>query len=251
MPLAGDFFSKCIFISNSVPKSGSTLLFQYQNALFGAAGIASDTLGVLTARGIPHVSQYVETKNNPGFLDLLNDRSFDAGPLLVKVHCDVADGVAAAVTENPNLFMSMIVRDPRDVLLSAMDNFRNTGEFREFRELETGIRVVNGHFLNILKSVRGLNRQLKGSGRAIPVSRYGDLLDDPVATALDSLPIRLRGAVCTELARRAISGEAVEKRAAHRKQKGEKARSLEALAAETVARIETGLADTRRVFGYD
>lgn len=245
-----DAFAKCIFISNAVPKSGSTFLFEYQKALFVAAGAGSDTIALLERRGVPHVRQYVEMKDNAAFLELLNDRAFAEGPLVIKTHSAVTEELRTAVLENSNVFMSMIIRDPQDVLLSAMDNHRNTGEFWEFRELESGLRTVNGHFLNILKSVRALNRELKGSGRATPVSRYVDLLDDPAATALGSLPVRLRTAVAAGLARRAVSGEAIEKRSAHRKQKGERARSLDAQPAEAAARIKAELAETRRIFGY-
>ncbi len=166
-----------IVLSNSLPKSGSTLLRNFTNDLvrlrFGPQGV--NTLRQLGATGrLPLIGGFLPGPS-PEHLDVLACTDVGA-PIVVKVHTALNDDLRRRI--GPCCRVTYIIRDPRDVYLSARDHALRTAKSE---------RPMFGQFLAEDSALAALGPMLDTavewlqSGLA-HVVRYEELLADPVGT---------------------------------------------------------------------
>ena len=127
-------------------KSASSVLFWYTRQLVSAqfGDTAQKELRELTASGkIQGVGEFVNPVTDD-VLESLLQLSREQGPLVVKAHCLLTDRIRAAIAgEGVKVVFSY--RDPRDMILSAIDHHRRSVEtsnrqvFREFTKVKDSI----------------------------------------------------------------------------------------------------------------
>lgn len=159
-------------------KSASTLLCHYTIRLLQRAfprnGVA--TLEQATGDGsIRGISCFVESLNTET-LPLIEGIAREQGPVLVKIHAPVHAFLQESL-DSGRIRMVTTFRDPRDVILSAMDHARRTrgtpqAVFQEFTSVEDSIPHVRWWAEMALG--------WKASGMSYMV-RYENIYDDPAA----------------------------------------------------------------------
>ena len=236
---------RLIFLSNSIPKSGSPLLFNLQrDFLLALAGRNSCDYSVLEDRGIPLKGGYLATKDIRSFVNALSDGLTPRGPLVLKVHTPVDPYMRAAYEAHDNFFMSLCVRDPLDCLLSGMENHRRTGEFQMFKTLEQGCELVTNFFQSIYDTSVAIET------KPVPVVRYTDLKADPVGAVLSSLHPDLFDMVARSIVEQHLDVEASSKKAAKRLQRGGLSRDISEVPKDKQAYVLDTLHDFRAKLGY-
>jgi hypothetical protein len=135
-----------IVISNGVPKSGTTLLryYTYQLMHLYSSCSAQELLRKYIKNGTLRGSgEYVE-KIDERSLDIISCISAREGDLLVKTHMPPTYTLLRALSQK-RILMTFIFRDPRDVILSAMDHrlrtlFDADPVFKDFISVSEGTR---------------------------------------------------------------------------------------------------------------
>lgn len=165
-----------IVVSNSLPKSGSTLLCYLTADLVRAAypQTGLDALARATAAGQTAGRDIFVRALDRATLRLLVEIADRHGPVVVKVHQPLTR-VVRNFFETGRFRATLVHRDPRDVILSAMDHCRRTdGErFAEFHSVRTSIPQMRRYFRNV---ERWLDRP------DTLVVRYTQLVTDAVTT---------------------------------------------------------------------
>lgn len=234
-----------VFISNSIPKSGSSLLFNLQrDFLLAMAGRKTCDYSVLKERGIPVHGGFIAAKDIPALANALSEGLETRGPLILKVHTPVTPALRSAYEAQDNIFMSLCVRDPLDSLLSAMENHRRTGEFVNFKTVEQGCETVNNFFQSIYDTSVDI------SSRPVPVVHYTDLKADPAGAVLSSLHPDLFAAIARAIVEQHLDVEASGKKAAHRLQRGGLSRDISEVSEDKQAHVLDALRDFRAKLGY-
>lgn len=246
-----------ILISNSIPKSGSTFLFEMQNNLFQRAFDSEDATRLLKKSQLGAIGGFLNISNSD-FENRIANSECDFGPVVIKAHCMLGKGLIQQIVSNDNIFVSFCVRDPIDVFFSARRNFLARGEFPEFENVETAIKVINGYFWDIYSSVSALNEELKLSGqndRLVPFIKYEDIVADPKQAVMSSLSERLKailesaGAEIKHLINDDLV-EAANQGASARMQLGKAKSTYVGDDRDIFNKLTTELADVRSAFGY-
>lgn len=234
-----------IFLSNSVPKSGSSLLFNLQrDFLLSLSGRTECDYQTVAGLGLSAKGGFMAARHIPAFVKLLErGEPLADGPLILKTHTPLTPELKAAFLANDNLHVSMIVRDPVDVLMSAMDNFKATGEFAQFETIEGGCRAVNKFFQQIYDSTTGLDKPL-------PLVHYSELMQNRVETVLKSFPPAVYNMILHSLFEQNLDAEKTGKKAAHRVQKGMAKRDRGDIPADKLEGVLDTLQDFRAKLGY-
>ena len=248
MTISSDFsIKKTIFISNSMPKSGSTYLFSLQEELLKKAfGInLIHQRKIFASRSIKYTANYIHHPNQSEFIELLNDTRLDEGPYLFKTHCVVDGALRDAYINSKHVFFSCCVRDPVETFLSAHDNFIQTGEFSEFKTFDSGCEIINNYFSKIVCSCKDMPQS-----KAIPIIRYEDIVENPVSTLVDSLGPILQKPVLLKLVSNSISLEGASSSAKDRMNKGILNRAKTHKDQHLIDKLESALDQARRLVGY-
>jgi len=246
MMVGVESLSRVIFLSNAIPKSGSTLLFSLQAELLrGAAGLHPYDYDFLDQRDFPNNRGFVADTTHPDFVAMLEDGVAEQGPILVKLHARVEGALLEAIASQPGVAMSLILRDPIDVVLSARDHFRNRGQFHDFRTLERGILTANTTFRAIFRSAVRASQETE-----LRILRYEDLLVDPTGTTLASLPPWLYDLVSNAGGTSLIDYERARRQSRHQLHTGALRRDASKLSSGELALLTEGLAPLRREMGY-
>lgn len=187
--VASDFLDKLVFISNSIPKSGSTLLFSLQQEfLLRLAGKSEQDFSVLANLGVNVDAGFVSKPFLGPLMDVLESGELCGGPFILKIHFPLNERVSRLLLESKDLHMSLAIRDPVQVFMSARDNFKKTGEFPEFADTDAGCELISNFFGKIYKSVARLP-----SSACVPIVRYETIVSDPLEALLSSFgPALLR-----------------------------------------------------------
>ncbi len=137
-----------IYLSASLPKSGSTLLYTYTEQMLIARGQrhGQDALRrVIKAGRLNGVDTYLE---HIGLREVLFALwlSFRYGHILIKTHAAPGFWVRQMIRMGM-MRASYIYRDPRDVLLSGMDHARRTAggkmaRFQAYQDFEGGLKHI-------------------------------------------------------------------------------------------------------------
>ncbi len=133
-----------IIINTGIPKSGTTLLFDYQKDLISETQ-GSKALDEL--KRINNNSRYIQTINDDIY-QMLVDIHSNFGSITVKSHEAVNDYFRKLI-ELHGAKVTCCYRDPRDVILSAMDHsvrsrkgMDKSGAFANIQSVQDGAREM-------------------------------------------------------------------------------------------------------------
>lgn len=136
-----------VFIINSMPKAASSLLRFYIRSIIDIVNPANQLKVVSMIKNgyILGKGQFV-TKVDQKLLDTLLNLSTDNGPVMIKVHLSYSQEIAQMLT-NPDVIHIYNYRDPRDVVLSAMDHAQRaqkngSNEFSDCLSFESSVTTV-------------------------------------------------------------------------------------------------------------
>lgn len=111
-------------VSVGMPKSGSTLLSLFQRDIVAKTmiGNGQELFEQRVREGkINGIGIFVHGLENPDVLKMLVDLSDETGPFIVKTHAALTDFLYGMLEER-KVLATYIHRDPRDVILSAIDH---------------------------------------------------------------------------------------------------------------------------------
>ncbi|CUJ17283.1 sulfotransferase family protein [Cognatishimia activa] len=237
-----------VFLSNSVPKSGSTFLFSMQQMFlrgFVEGQKKCDYFEELRREGAEFRGSYVANFNDDAFLDTLKNGTRKNGPYVLKTHGLINDRIREVFLAEDHLQASLAVRDPLEIFFSATDNFVKSGEFPEFSKPEVGIETIVGYFSKIFRSV-----QITSQKKHIPIVRYEDIVSNPNQALISSLAPDIQSLLLQKVSLKALDVETASERASDRMNKGELKRDLSRYDPALVKDVCDGLEETRRMFGY-
>lgn len=164
------------FISNSMPKSASTLLCELTREsvihCFGNEGQIALYEAIKVGK-VPGVGGFVSNCSHRTVLDELRDLSKQYGPFVAKAHVPLTQDLQNAIARGDTK-VSYIFRDPRDAMLSAMSNYNSTKnsskvEFKGFESFDSALTK----YINIAKNAV----TWKESGLAT-ILRYEEFIND-------------------------------------------------------------------------
>ena len=147
------------FISNSLPKSGSSLMFNYQRLLlqkifsteFGESyKILSKMLRINCLNGFIPPSNMLDLENI-----LMNEQTLSLiSPCIIKTHAPYTKKFSEYMQSSPNIYSSLCIRDPSEILYSAMINHINRpSEFKYFSNPILGsLRITLFYYRRIYRS---------------------------------------------------------------------------------------------------
>lgn len=189
--------NKLVFISNSVPKSGSTYLYSLQkNFLESVRGKSDARYAPFTKNDLVN-SGYVSKPHSEEFLEIISSGGLKDGPYIFKTHTLINGALREAFLNKNHIFISTATRDPVDIYFSARDNYKKTGEFPEFRDLETGTATINEYFAKILQS--SIN---SGYKKTLPIVKYEDIVTRPLEAMISSFSEKVLLSISLEIARK-------------------------------------------------
>jgi hypothetical protein len=178
-----------VLISNSMPKSASTYLYNMQRSFLSTVSGCPLTDGTDPKNAPPIAMEqgYVKDPQGDEFIDFITQKDHVSGPLVFKTHTTITGRLRNAFLNNANIFISTAVRDPVEIFLSARDNFKNTGEFPEFEELNSGCEVINSYFKDIAISSLQANET-----KVLPIIRYEQIVSNPIGALIESFAPQIR-----------------------------------------------------------
>lgn len=233
-----------ILISNSLPKSGSTLLYHCQRSFFEFISESSmPTDRVLRYYGCNNMGGFIANPHSKEVINFINNDKFIHGPIVIKTHAILGGHLLDAILNRPHVYSSLIVRDPIDIMLSARDNYNKTGEFSRFATLEGGCEVVTGYYRNIYNSVAHHTER-------IPIVHYRDLMSDRLKTTWDTFPSIIQNNYSLDDFRAVLNSTDVDKKASRRFNKGETIRSKSDLNYDEINYLADKLRSFREELGY-
>jgi len=169
-----------IVLSAGMPKSGSTLLSFYQKNILERAlsGNGQERFEQLIREDIiSGAGFFVHNFEAPGILDKLIELSREIGPFVVKAHVPVTPEIRERILEK-RILATYIHRDPRDVILSAIDHGKRQTRnpalnvfFERFQNVGVSIPLVREYCKTALDWIH--------SGLCT-VFTYHDLIHDPL-----------------------------------------------------------------------
>jgi hypothetical protein len=136
-----------LIVINSMPKSGSSLLRHFAIEMIKKVNYNGQELlfnkirnGEIIGRGryIPRIDKKL--------LNILLKLSRENGPILIKVHVDYSEEFEQ-MFDNDEIVMTYNYRDPRDMILSAVDHHHRAkgmgqNEFSQFGSIEKSIPMA-------------------------------------------------------------------------------------------------------------
>jgi hypothetical protein len=240
------FLDRAVLISNSVPKSGSTFLHALQeNFLLAVQGRPAARFDIFKDAGVKMSQAFVHRPHDPEFLDLIASPDLTGGPYVLKTHTPIKGRLREIFWDCDHVFVSMVVRDPVEVFLSARDNFRKTGEFPEFHSIDSGCALVSTYFADLFRSALA-----SAAKKNLPIVRYEDVVSKPVETMLSSLHPRLQLAAMEAVARRFTNVTTASDRSSVRRNRAVLDRAGQHEVPAEIDELNRLLQDTRREFGY-
>lgn len=171
-----------IYLSIGMPKSGSTLFSWLQKELIANAypKNGQNRLEELIHSGlIPGSGHFIENPGKNDIIDKLIEISEDFGPILIKSHT-VANGNLLAMAQQGNVLITLIHRDPRDVILSAIDAGNRAKNNRLVDDFFTRFTKVSDAIDPVRKFCHNTISWL--STGLVHEFRYADLVTKPAQT---------------------------------------------------------------------
>ncbi|MEK7991072.1 MAG: sulfotransferase domain-containing protein, partial [Thiotrichaceae bacterium] len=167
-----------IVINNGVPKSGTTLILQYQIDMIKLAS-PENGLAELGRQYKNLFFPYIKNKEIESFLNIEKK----CGDFVIKVHSQPSHNNLKKLVEEFGAKVTCGYRDPRDIILSAMDHRLRSqnkldisGAFLNIATIEDGIKAVK-KWLNIYYGWAEY-------GQALMI-KYEDLIANKFSTLID------------------------------------------------------------------
>ncbi|MDP1622353.1 MAG: sulfotransferase domain-containing protein [Bacteroidales bacterium] len=201
-------------LSAGMPKSGSTLFSLYQKSILERTlknnGQKAFEQLILDGK-INGIGIFVHDLESPEILKKLVDLSLEIGPFVVKSHLNLSNDLITCL-KRKEILATYIHRDPRDVILSAIDHGNRAVDhpnantfFRQFASVQNSIPIVKDFCRAGIDWIR--------SGLCETYS-YQDLLTKPESVMIrfnDFIHTKLDAAIFRELidtySRNAIIGK--------------------------------------------
>jgi hypothetical protein len=237
---------RLVFLSNSVPKSGSTFLAALQeNFIYGLKPRRISLNEELQHLDVDLRGNYVMNPYEKDFLHFISNKNLENGPYIFKTHLEMKGDIKDIFLSSKHIHASLSVRDPLEIFMSGRDNHLATGEFPEFAELDSGIKVIRGYFAEIFKTTKSI-----ASIKEIPIVRYDEIVKSPKCALLKSFSRDLRSILITGAIAEKVDIEAANELAQHRRNKAEVKRDLSHCNQAEIRYLKTKLSDIRKCFGY-
>lgn len=245
-PSTAAFFDSLVLISNSIPKSGSTLLFSMQqNFLNAVCGKTIAQHQDLIDAGILAEGGFVRKPHSPEFLNMISNKNLTGGPYVFKTHTMVNGDLRNTIITSDNVFASLAIRDPLDVFFSARDNFMKTGEFPEFASVERGCETINGYFARIYEASNKTSNK-----KTVPVVRYDQIVSDPIGAVIQSLHSTIKDNVMRNIAKGYLNMQTAQSGAQKRLNLGTLDRRSIDAQNPAFNEVSDALSATRRALGF-
>ncbi|MCF1190808.1 sulfotransferase domain-containing protein [Mangrovimonas sp. AS39] len=160
-----------IILSNSIPKTGSTLLANYQEDILNKSSKKSGQHKIISNYG----GRYIE---HPTKKDLINFFLIDLlhGSFVIKCHWNY-DKLMDIYCHLPNVKITMTYRDPRDMILSMIDHGERTRQGKDSSGAFADCYTVNDMIPRTVQFMENLKVWNKKSG--VHLIRYEDLVSQP------------------------------------------------------------------------
>lgn len=142
-----------LILSNSIIKSASTITWWYKNELINRTTPANGNGGLvdfMNSGVVPGQGCFVHDPIENPSIDRLLEYARENGPTVVKAHCHMTPYLDQLIQDG-KVIATFAHRDPRDVLLSAID-CRN-------REIESGSNVRFSRFSSFEDSIPLIRNQ--------------------------------------------------------------------------------------------
>ncbi len=237
-------------LSAGLPKSGSTLLSLYQREILvrslpGNGQLAFEEM--ISDGTVAGIALFVHDLEKPATLNLLEQISLKTGPFLVKTHAPLNQDIREMLNSG-RIMATYIHRDPRDIILSAIDHGRRPADhpawnpfFARCTDIGTTIPIVR----ELCHEGAGWMQDARW-----PVFTYTSLLTDPAGVLgnffrMLGLPPDL--SLINELVDTYV-GNAVKGKKQFNT--GKISRFREEMTTAEVERCTAGLAEEIRFFGY-
>ena len=169
-----------IYINNSMPESGSSLVMSYIceaiDHIFKKDSGQRQYYQSIASGKLSGVGRFVRNLDKDT-LDFLIDLEDQYGSFVIKTHCGLNDDLIRFITNNKVKVFTMY-RDPRDVILSAMDH-RNRALKNGKKELSQ-FKSVKASIPHVLRWSEPTLEMLE-SGLCHGI-RYTDMISNPIDT---------------------------------------------------------------------
>ena len=141
-----------LILSNSLCKSASTITWWYKTELINRTTPTNGNRGLIDfvdSGAVPGRGIFIEDPLTDQSLDRLMDYARQNGPTVVKTHCHMTPYLDQIIREG-KILATYAHRDPRDVILSAIDHrdrdIKSGGHvwFSQFSSVEASIPSIRG-----------------------------------------------------------------------------------------------------------
>lgn len=161
-----------ILLSNSIPKTGSTLIANYQEDILSKLDLKSGQKKLKSK----YKGRYIESPKGTILIDLLGI-DLSAGSVLVKCHWN-QNKFLNAFCFMPNVKMTLSYRDPRDIILSLIDHGNRTRAKNDI----SGAFADCFNILQLIPRVLDYMERLKywETKNYVHLIKYENLMSDPL-----------------------------------------------------------------------
>lgn len=168
-----------ILLSNSLPKTGSTLIANYQEDILKKIEIRNGQAIIKTNYG----GRYIDYPTKKRLLNLLA-LDLAKGSFIIKCHW-MYSNILNYYCALPNVKMTYSYRDPRDIILSMIDHGNRT---RAGKDLSGAFKDCY-NVIELIPNTINLMEQLKvwKSKKKIYVIKYEDFMCNPYSVLKDML----------------------------------------------------------------
>lgn len=242
-----NFFDSLVLISNSVPKSGSTLLFSMQASFLCAiSGKNAIDYSIAENAGVENIKGYVQCPHDERFLSFISQSGLTGGPYVFKTHCLLNARLRDCIFDSSNVYASLAIRNPVDVFFSARDNFLKTGEFEEFSDEKKGLATIGEYFSKILISSLNTSRT-----KTVPIVRYERIIKSPLDALRDSFHKDIQENVLRQVFEEKTNINESNQAASGRRNIAGLRRPESESNPDQYQRVQKLLFETTKLFGYD
>lgn len=235
--------SSLVILSNSIPKSASTLMCSLQTQLLQV--ISKDHRQLkdrLPSEQFEMVGRFVVDPHSEPFLEWLSQKHTQ-GPYIFKVHALMSERLLEIIETSHQVFTSLCIRDPIETFFSARDNFRKTGEFAEFENKSSGIRKILTHY----RAIWELHKKIEKSS---PIIDYRDIVESPLDALRRALPESVKQSTEFAAACEGLDIEKVNQSASHRFNYGHVSRGFDEADSNDFNFVAKELETLRKDMGY-
>ena len=187
-----------LLLSNSIPKSGSTIMFSLQKSFLEAVMGMNCVPEDKKVRDYEIAGGYVLRPSSTGFAKYARKISAEEGStFILKAHAILNGKIGEAFLESKGFHASLCVRDPLEIYYSARANYQKTGEFQEFADVDSACNMIDTFFRKIFQSSWNKKKE-----KDVRIVKYETIVQHPEQALMMSLPPEI-----LEIAKERYSGK--------------------------------------------